>query len=202
MSPDFLATPPSFVLCLDDENGNYHPPQEQGGGVPCHLMLTDALIELAQLQRLGTPHHLVSAGLVDRSFFLDSDGLGYIACVHLGWPARDGVLCTRPSGGLAAYYRRVHVSAAAGPPPSTFQIDAALDEVNRIRELAGMFAWQETAALTEDWTIKQMERIAARALNMVQVQRGDVSQVNQIALFDPEFEQWHYVPWDKVDAFL
>jgi hypothetical protein len=192
--PGFLTFPGAFVLCVHDENGVYHAPRQSRGGVICHLSLIDAVIELAHLRRLGESYHLASAALVDRSAFLDEEGVGYIAHVHLGWPAHDRKLLTRPSGPLASYCRTLHVTSAPSPP-SIFQIhEGILREVTRVRELAGMFAWEETIAQTLDWDLGQMERIAECALTTIEIERGQALRMTHIALFDAEFEQWHYVP--------
>ncbi|RDS79052.1 hypothetical protein DWU98_19425 [Dyella monticola] len=198
MGGNFLAEPDVLVLCARKKKGVYRPIQEWQGGVLCHLSLIDAIIEQAHLRRLGRPYHVMSAGLVQRDAFLDAEGVGYIAHVHLGWPARDGKLLTRPNGALASYQRTLHVRRARAPAPHTFQIDEdSVSEVNRIRERAGIFAWEETMALMVEWGPQRIARIGNSALRSLELERGDASQIqaNQLALFDPDFEQWHYIPW-------
>jgi len=192
---DFLGSPEAYVLCETDEKGVCCPLREQDGSVTCHLMFVDALIEFGRARLLGRAVHVASAAVVDRDAFIDADGLGYKANVHLGWPARDGALLTRPSGRLGSWHRTLHARAVDGLPAS-FQVGQdCIDEVHRIREVAGMFAWQETNALTVQWPAAKMEHIAERALATINVVSANTLKPNQLALFDPEFERWHFVPY-------
>lgn len=190
---DFLGSPEAYVLCEMDGKGVCTPLRDHDGNVTCHLMFVDALIEFGRARRLGRTVHVASASVAERGAFVDADGLGYKANVHLGWPAHDGALLARPSGHFATFCRTLHVRATDALP-ETFQVtQACMDEIQRIREMSGMFAWQETNTLTTNWGVAKMEHIAERALSTIKIAHKDLPP-NQLALFDPEFEHWRFVP--------
>lgn len=82
------------------------------------------------------------------------------------------------------------------PDGLTFEFDTdVLGEYSRLREMAGLYAWQETdAEIRRAWTEGRMTALAQRAVEMVEVTDGEDIDFNQLAVFDPEFEQWHFVP--------
>ncbi|QIN63451.1 hypothetical protein SBC1_34900 [Caballeronia sp. SBC1] len=83
---------------------------------------------------------------------------------------------------------------AAYPP--RFEVDAVmLAEYSQYRELAGLYAWQETAANILSWSERRIDLLAERALGSIELTRGEPKDYKQIALYDPEFEQWHFVPY-------
>ncbi len=140
------------------------------------------------------------AGTIDRDWFLDVDGKGYIAGIHLGWPACEGRLLTRPSGGLASYARWMHHWTESPALPPTFEIDQdVLNVLSRVRECAGLFAWAETNATVLQWSSSRLAHVVQRALTSIEVTCGEAAQANQLAMFDPEFEQWHFVARDAAE---
>jgi hypothetical protein len=80
--------------------------------------------------------------------------------------------------------------------PAEFEVDGiVLAEYSRIRELAGLYAWQETAADFLGWSDACRWAIAQRAIESIELMHGEPKDCKQLALFDPEFEQWHFVPY-------
>ncbi len=72
--------------------------------------------------------------------------------------------------------------------------DLTLAAFSRIRESAGLYAWQEAARNVLNWSRSRQQTVVERALDSISLLRSDASGCNQLALFDPEFEQWHFVP--------
>ncbi|HET6555447.1 MAG TPA: hypothetical protein VFG49_18105 [Dyella sp.] len=76
-----------------------------------------------------------------------------------------------------------------------FEIDeVTFAEFSKLRERAGLFAWQETNAEILNWTDTRLHGAVARLVETVEFAPGDIPDCNQIAMFDPEFGQWHFVP--------
>ncbi|MFC0401514.1 hypothetical protein [Paraburkholderia rhizosphaerae] len=89
----------------------------------------------------------------------------------------------------------VHRTDASSPPPC-FEIDQeALDQLDEIHERAGLFAWREAHRDVTKWSSRRVNEVVTRAVASMTVTVGDISLSEEIALFDPEFEQWHIVPF-------
>ncbi|RDK03185.1 hypothetical protein [Paraburkholderia lacunae] len=195
LSP-FFAELPAYVMTFHDEEGDLRVVTEKvelGRAMTCYLSPVDALIEVLQLnQMLGTQYGVMPAQLVPAERWRDADGRGLIANVHLGWPVQNGRLLLRPAGALGGYGRMMHHWARE---PLRFEFDeTVLAEVTRLHEWAGLFAWRETLEEVRAWKPERVARVVARALASIGVARGDVTQCRQVALFDPESGQWHFVP--------
>ncbi|MGC5804834.1 hypothetical protein SNK19_17055 [Ralstonia pseudosolanacearum] len=191
----FLTAPLTFICGRFDPHEQFLPITEADGVVRCHLSLIDALIETVQILRIGTPCYVAPTALLASSHFKHAHGTGYRADMHLGWPACNGKLLLRSTGRLATYSRTlVSNPAEEAPQPSALQVDAgSLAVFARLREFAGLFAWSETIAQQLRWPSRKQIEAAEHALDSVELRHGEASDVNQIAMFDPEFGQWHFV---------
>jgi len=91
---------------------------------------------------------------------------------------------------------RMHGMSHSHP---TFEVTTdALIAYVRVREAAGLFAWQETHASVLQWSPARLAGVVQRALYSMDVTLQGEQRALQLALFDPEFEQWHFVPQDIV----
>jgi hypothetical protein len=80
--------------------------------------------------------------------------------------------------------------------PPRFEVDEImLAEYSRFRERAGLYAWQETANNVSVWPELHQQAIAEHAIDSIELTRADPTVRGQLALFDPEFQQWHFVPY-------
>jgi hypothetical protein len=77
---------------------------------------------------------------------------------------------------------------------------SALDEVDRIHQAAGLFAWQETFAQTVSRDGKELWPILQHAVRPMPIASAVDAEPDQYALFDPECCQWHFVPRVAVDG--
>ncbi len=194
----FFNTLPAYVLVFEDDAGGLYVATEgakQDRAITCFLSPFDALIEAAHLSSLGSPYRVMPASQVDRNLFLDSEGRGLIADMHLGWPARDGRILLQPSGKFGRYYRTMHHWVH---DPLAFEVDAdTLEEFSRFRELAGLFAWRETSREILSWSDSRLDEVLRRAAQSMKLVPGGPLDFRHLALFDPEFEQWHFVPYSQ-----
>ena len=117
-----------------------------------------------------------------------------------GWFAKTdpGVWASRrnapPGGEPGRYTRTLHQEAGAR---LAFEVDeASLDEGDRLYESAGLFAWRETLLEFSNWNAPRIAQVIDRALRSMRLTPGSPLSCNQLALFDPEFGQWNFVPFD------
>ncbi|TDY38704.1 hypothetical protein BX592_1314 [Paraburkholderia rhizosphaerae] len=195
----YFSLIPTYVLARPGENGAYQVAgdgDENAASVGCYISPIHALIEAEYNALLGRRYDVAHAGSIDPQVFRTADGKGLTANLRLGWPVLDGRILLRENGGLAACSRRmVHRTDASSPPPC-FEIDQeALDQLDEIHERAGLFAWREAHRDVTKWSSRRVNEVVTRAVASMTVTVGDISLSEEIALFDPEFEQWHIVPF-------
>ncbi|WEY41015.1 hypothetical protein [Paraburkholderia sp. SUR17] len=185
----------AYVPTFQDNAGDKRIATERTAGgraILCYRSPVDALTEVLRFIQMGQRFEIMPAEQVRQDAFLDADGHGLITDVHLAWLVIDGRLQTRPGGALGGYTRlmhhRVHV------PPSFEFDERVLTEVARLHEWAGLYAWRETLDYVHTWHPARLVRVAARALKSIRTEKRDAPQCRQVALFDPEAEQWHFVP--------
>ncbi|WP_432260517.1 hypothetical protein [Cupriavidus sp. TMH.W2] len=191
----FFQNIPAYVLIFEDDDGDacaVSSTTEHGRAITCFLSPFDAMLEAGMRGALGQACQVAPASLLDGNLFRDADGAGFIANIHLGWPACDGCLLQTPRGAVGRYSREMHHWAreALG-----FEADAVtLAEFAKLREAAGLFAWQETNREILMWDATRLTTALERAAEAIAFTPGDIADCNQIAMFDPEFGQWHFVP--------
>lgn len=71
--------------------------------------------------------------------------------------------------------------------------DETLEQVERLHERAGRFAWRETYAHMLEWEQGRMQQALTRSVNTMEPSVADKKDCSNVALFDPEFGQWHFV---------
>lgn len=193
-----LTDPPVFILAARNGPGRLcivTSPTGVGDAPLCFLSPFDTLIESAYLGSGRCLDTLLSSH-VNWPLFDDGTRRAYIGHLHLGWPARGGRILLRPSGELAGFRQGVYKLQPEGQAPGAFEIDPrTLAQVDHLYEQAGLFAWRETVWDIIFWDDDRVRRALECALRTMVVlpASGDLS-CDQLALFDPEFGQWHFVP--------
>jgi len=189
------TAPVAFVLTREDSGdvvmlGGI---SVSGHAASCFLSMFDALIfGLHQSRQTGETYAVRRASeflhaFMDDNYHQKSVGL------HMAWPAREGRLLVRADG-------RLHdvqwVQEARLPGAPTLCLDEeALVFVDGIYEQAGLFAWRETADHVLTWSASRLRYSVDRALTIMPTKcLLDAREFTQFALYDPEFEQWHFVP--------
>ncbi|CAB3762935.1 hypothetical protein [Paraburkholderia humisilvae] len=195
----YFSLIPTYVLVRPGENGGYQvcgDGREDGASVGCYLSPLHALIEAEYNALTGRQYDVAHAGWIDPQVFRTADGKGLTADLRLGWPVRDGKILLRQDGGLASFARRMVHSTNTSTPPPYFEIDQeALDYIDSLHERAGLFAWREAYRNVTKWSSRRVTDVVTRAVASMKVTEGDISRCVEAALFDPEFEQWHIVPY-------
>ncbi|KJK22448.1 hypothetical protein UB46_21695 [Burkholderiaceae bacterium 16] len=161
-----------------------------------HISPFDALLNAAFVSGPGKPYHVVHAAAFDpRTLIRDSGGKLHIN-LHCGWAASDGRIVVRRKGALASV---CIVQTEEIPEARRDAIDLEIDhdgiaKYERLCEHAGLFAHADSHCLLETWTEQQRHRAVALAIQRMPGMVPVGAQINQVALFDPEAAQWHFVP--------
>lgn len=116
-----------------------------------------------------------------------------IGCVHLAWRACSGKVLIRPDGSPVAVLSTAPELESGNPLQ---ELPAALARVvDEVHERAGLYAWRETARTFDRWRRYELSALAEQAWRSVQVVESDGSDPDfeQLAIYDPEFRQWHFV---------
>ncbi|MGH8788894.1 MAG: hypothetical protein ACREYA_27945 [Cupriavidus necator] len=118
-----------------------------------------------------------------------------IAC---GFQAVDGKLLADEQGRWRRHSLREAVHASFHDGKQILEVtDGIKRELDYLHEHAGLFAWRETLHyLASDWDQARLDRAVTQAFHTAcDVQRSRSGTMNQVALFDFEAEQWHFVPY-------
>nr|WP_219341861.1 hypothetical protein [Herbaspirillum sp. AP02] len=115
-------------------------------------------------------------------------------CLHVAWGAHDGQLVVRRDGGL------LRLSSAHSAPISRL-IDAihlrielpVLESHERLWEQAGLYAHAESHARMLAASDAERHRQALQAIQRIPGTARPGLPVNQVALYDVESAQWHFV---------
>jgi hypothetical protein len=184
----------TFVLVRHHEDGRQTISADKtdfGMAAACYLSPMDAAIDALVGSR--SEMEVRSATSINCQMFRNAEGKALVADIRLGWPVIDGKIALRPDNTLGTYSRALY---AESPGLSMLEVnDSVLAEADWLHEQAGLFAWRETCKGLRSWPQTRFAKVALDAVRSIQTCRSsDCSQVRQIALFDPEFERWHFVP--------
>lgn len=191
----FFTSPGAFVIGIKGADNKIRVVGEntaQGPAVRCYLSPVNALIDASYSSRAGEQHQILCAGMLNPKVFRDADGRGLIADIHLGWAAHDGRIALRADGVPAGSGWAMHHWARE---PASFDVDThVLQACERLHERAGLYAWRETFIDVLRWEPSRLGRVAFSGLSLMKTTSMDAEACEQVALFDPEFGQWHFVP--------
>ncbi len=160
-----------------------------------YLSPFEADIDAAWNARSGGHYQVLGAHdfLPDELLRQYRDSLPY--CLHIGWGARDGQLAVRHDGGLV----RVSAAALAWVSPEVEAVRLVvesfqLESRRRIWEGAGLYAHAESEAKALACTDPELRRHAQRAIVRLPGTVAARPGINQLALYDLESAQWHFLP--------
>jgi hypothetical protein len=167
-----------------------------GETLGCYVNSVTALVDATQMARAGRPGFWCSdAGTFDRHLFRSRDGKHLVADIRIGWPVRGRKIILRPGLGFASFTKRLRQRLPDDGNALSFEVNEnAFTWLDAIHERAGLYAWRETARAMYSWSADRVAQVACRALEAIDVTVCDASLCDEVALFDPESEQWHFVP--------
>lgn len=202
----FFTTTPVYLLSFMDKNGEcgwLTEPCETGYGLVCFLSRIDAMIEGGR-RALGDGkmYRMAPGTAVPPEEFRarDEHGTvnyqrGFAAVFHMGWAACDRLILRHSHVNDGSYRRCTQSSYLAATGPAAFEVSAEIfSSYGDFRERAGLFAWQETDEQLQRWEVPRLHKVVQRAIRSVKLSDNAAPQAQQLALFDPECQQWHFVP--------
>lgn len=207
----YFSETSAYVLSFEVEPRVFDFARIEMGGWGGQLMQVfmspiDALIAGAFRTKPGLRYNVAWAGAVGCKRFLAADGSA-VAALHVSWLAHAGQLLLRPDGIPCSCSRVIRSAASGGDEPEKFEVDARSHaELDGVYEKAGLYAWRDTAVRCTEWIWSEPGRrdtLVEKAVRAASARaRAGVGQERyELALFDPEFEQWHFTPV-PVDAAI
>lgn len=173
-----------------------------GGGLLCFQSLIDAHIEGILGAKPGQDYWAMDASNLGHEKFLTKD-CSFVAVQHLAWPTLEGRLLLNPNGSPYGCVEVASTPAEAGLTYFKSELSAvARSNLDRLRESAGLFAWRETSDATLTWCWERVREVAERAVRSARAmtRSEDLTIDNlELGLFNPESEQWHFVPNARMD---
>lgn len=167
-----------------------------GSAMCVYQSLFDAYLDAAFQSVPGKRYHAVEARCFDPGELIDSNGGKLHTFMHCGWGANNGRLVMRRSGCFASLYAHDWLEVPAdNAKPIRFEIGQAnLTVYDRMREQAGLFAHSEAhgsfLGLCEPHRRGAVQTAIRRMPGIVDVSH----EIEQMALYDPEAAQWHFLP--------
>ncbi|MGW9757075.1 MULTISPECIES: hypothetical protein [Burkholderia] len=170
--------------------------RHDGGDAICaYLSPVDAMLDAIFASKQGKRYYAIPAsGFVPTTFIDDNNGRLALD-VHLGWPARNGQLIARRNGKpvSCASHHEMQV-----PPEHAHHIAFRLEQgtlavLDELYMSAGLFAYRETFNTMMGWPETRRNRAVTAAVQKMGGLAPAGSEYNQMALYDAEFEQWHFV---------
>jgi hypothetical protein len=171
-------------------------PTPEGDAMLTYLSPFDAWIEAAYDSRPGKPCRVVDASTFDPREMVSNLGGQLNVGLHLGWAACDGELLAKASGDLVGYMALQTLAVAAtGMEDIEFTLDARnRKHIDLCHEKAGLFAYSESLAESMTWGEQRLDQEVALAMQNVPARcEASSADINQIAVYDLEGKQWHFV---------
>ncbi|MFL9990474.1 hypothetical protein PQR34_04870 [Paraburkholderia sediminicola] len=196
----FFSEALAFVLTQHGDDGKLRvagSDTKAGPAVSCYLSPVHAMMDAAYWMYRGKRYNVSEINMIAPETFATANGAALVAEVRLGWPAIDGKIVLESDDNIATCSRLIAHSIPDGVPPFFGPDEDALAQIDHLHELAGMFAWRDIYRDMLTWDKARMERAVTCAIDSMEVSTAKLADCQQIALFDPEFEQWHFVPFTE-----
>ena len=163
---------------------------EDGAAIAAYLSPLDAMVDAAYFSTPGKPYHIIHATQFDPTDFIEAHSGRLIINLHTPWVARNRHLVLRHQGQLAGYAAVQEQSVSATHIHHIeFVIEReTLDVIDRIHQLAELFAYHENFAHILSWDERQRHRAVAKAIQMIPRTLPSSSECDQLALYVPEGE--------------
>jgi len=178
-------------------------PTPEGDAMLTYLSPFDAWIEVAYSSKPGKVYRVIDASTFDpREMIGDFGGKLHVG-LHLGWAACNGALLAKPSGELVGYMT-MQTLAVAEKDMADIEFDLNVEnrqKIDRFHEKAGLFAYAESLAACMKWDPRRFDQEVALAIqNAPATCEASSAEVNQIAVYDLEGKQWHFVAVTDVET--
>lgn len=176
-----------------------HTDPAKGSGLSVYLSPFDAHIDAAMLSTTsGRQYHTIHAAEFDPRELIQDNGGKFHYFMHCGWGASDGKLVTRRKG---CFVTLCGIETIDVPPEHSDAIDIKIDRkdlerYSRMRESAGLFAHAECHSRVRSLSERERMQHVACAIDSVPGTVPVTAEINQMAMYDFDASQWHFVPID------
>jgi hypothetical protein len=152
----------------------------------------------------GSIHVLESPSVVRIVPLRSVDNLfhkGLRPCLHLAWKARQGRLLLNADGRLLPVTHDL-ILKPGEPNITPSQTDLLTFEL--VREMAGLYAWKDAVHEFALWAPNQRDQAIRKAAEGMKagIMDDGAEEYDQLAVYDPEFMQWHFVPVAELTQHL
>ena len=179
-------------------------PLPEGDSIVAFLSPINAMIDAAYAAKPPTKfyQHIPIQTFDPREFINDYDGTLRFA-FHCGYAAYEEKIAIRKNGGLGGMVLlQTEVIQKNDINSIDFKVDGEiLEAIKRTYGYAGLFAYQETFTHVGRWTEQRCQQEVYAAIQTVGTTVDPSVEFNQIAIYDPEFRQWHFVPLEILEVF-
>jgi hypothetical protein len=194
----FFSMFPLFVLARETAGGlqlkgdmTADGPLVSGYFSPLTAQINAAHSEQAGVKGYGP----APAAQIDKRFFYHAERHRLSVGVCAGWAASGRRLILTEKREFYVVQKRVDKYLPRRKDPATFEVNTDAHRwLDSLHERAGLFAWRETVREVLSWDSERLGQIAGRALSLIEVKVCEPFLADEIALFDPESERWHFVP--------
>jgi len=164
----------------------------------CFLSPVDAAMEAILRIKPGSHYSVRPASSIPPRYFLTQDYSKLVLILHLTWVASDGRMLLQNNGVPCRLFSTLSKDASQGMPAHFEVGPASLDEADYLYERAGLFAWEEINRVSRyrDWAAAK----GAMTAHATPVPDDSDGMQIDLALFDPEQCQWHFLPHGSAPA--
>jgi|GEM_PF-4566471 len=114
-------------------------------------------------------------------------------CLFMAWQAHSGQLMLDDNGRLKPCVVDMPTESEDPGFVNLRPDQTSLHAFDLIRQLAGLYAWAETANTFFSWPLQRQTEALKRSQETVMAGTSDPVQADQFAVFDPERMQWHFI---------
>ncbi|CAJ0731556.1 MAG: hypothetical protein QM625_03815 [Ralstonia sp.] len=187
--PSGTSTTSLLIRALNDDGGAV---------LGCYLSPFDAMMDMVRKDNPDCEYRSIRLDSLRPQDLRAAFPAGVSLEVLCGFRAKDAQLLDSQQSPLVSYRLQRDIRLQLNQDELCIDFpDDVLREINHLHEGVGLFAWQETAQrISTTWKQAQITHTMHSAFHKANHVRGLVpSDADQIGLFDPEAENWHFVPY-------
>lgn len=169
----------------------------------CYLSPFDAMMDMVRKDNPQSEYRAIRLDSLRPKDLRTTFPGGVRLEIHCGFRAKDMRLLDSPQSPLVSYRLQRDIQLQLDRDELTLDFpEEVLREINHLHERAGLFAWQEAAQqIFTTWKETQMTNVMRNAFHRADHICGLASnEADQIGLFDPEAENWHFVRYIPLEV--
>lgn len=174
---------------------------EEGKAITAYLSPLNAMIDATLMSEPGRIYHAICAHEFDPSVFVRDHENQLKLAIQIGWTATRNGLIERPLGGIASYaFLQSQWIPSSSPSPIELSVDEHILRAHELsHEHAGLFAHAEATRHFLQLDPRKQNQIVTGAIQRIHRSEAANEDWDQLALYDHEMGDWHFVPRTIVD---